>query len=440
MDRGNGNGVDYEAYGYDSQYYQSVPQTYYQQPYMYSGNQYTGQQFLSWNQGTAPQFNYPPPSFQQPFYSGADVNYGYYNMNGYDENQAQAGNSGTGQVRKYSYSQNRSRYRQRPDTRSKQSGNNDIDHGFGLPDENENNEETKNKLENENLNLTSGQSEARINHNRDTQKEFNQSRHFDKNTNSQQTDRKFSNKYANQLNGSSGNDEKKENSRKAADIDTEKDGARNTASSGFTDTKANFRAKSYSNQRYKDDSSKSRKHFSKSLQNADRPALASTDNISKSYENDSDNRNKPKKYEKYSKELVKESVDVPQPDGASNVSDPFYGARKKKKETFIFSSSGHRDIRNNQDLSRQQNFHNRFNYRGMDYNKRHKEEPRLERGSERTKLSGNVKKEKDGEDYENEGKNDENLQSKNQNSDRKNKGTRIQRQMTVDESQRGNSF
>ncbi|XP_052798310.1 transcriptional repressor NF-X1-like isoform X2 [Mya arenaria] len=122
------------------------------------------------------------------------------------------------------------------------------------------------------------------------------------------------------------------------------------------------------------------------------------------------------------------------------------GGRKKKKELQVYSSSSPRERQGRASgYNSQREAYDRYNYRGQDYNKRHKEFPALglERGGDRTKLTGSsdesqgVAKGDNTDDVEDSGEQTGTYAGPGRKPGGPGRGTRQRKPAKVDESQRG---
>ncbi|KAL4221983.1 Transcriptional repressor NF-X1 [Mactra antiquata] len=114
--------------------------------------------------------------------------------------------------------------------------------------------------------------------------------------------------------------------------------------------------------------------------------------------------------------------------------------RRKKKEYHVYSSSSPREMHGSVQYN-QKDAYDRYNFRGQDYNKRHKEmnTQSMEKGGDRTRLTINMERDKDNERVNVDRNNDEfpsanDYKKKTQGPHR---GSRNNKKTVVDESQRG---
>ena len=419
-----------------------------------------GQQYGAWQ--WQPQ-GYQP--MQQAMYGGypqQDMNYNYYNqydnsmmynqhqgMVNYDGQTAYNRQSASSARSKHSYSQNRSKNRQRPEVRQNIMANdneNSNNSALGMNNDSQN-ETSSNEVKSVNLNdkdkesvteESQGLSDVKVQdksrnrggrfHGTDTR-----TRKFD--TRQQVVDRQrgYDRKY----------DKGDRYNSNVADVDIGKD---DNKLSEEGDSGA--RPKSYKDSR-NNYSNRRDRYTEKDRKNGQEGGKYN----SRNYVSD-DNKSK-ETIEKSSRDSVKsDGKDSDSPVNEVPSKSDFSGKdRKKKKEYQVYSSSNSpRDwqVKPNQPNS-PRDAYDRYNYRGQDYNKRHKEinSQAIERGGDRTKLSIEVSGEgnsnqDEGMVRDDDGSGSDLVGSKNvKDGQRKSKnagpqrGSRFKQKSKMDESQRG---
>ncbi|XP_060590156.1 transcriptional repressor NF-X1-like isoform X2 [Ruditapes philippinarum] len=453
--------TDENGYGYSY----DPNQMYYIDPNMQQADFYQqGQQYGTWQ--WQPQ-GYQP--VQQAMYGGypqQGMNYNYYNQydNGFVYNQQQGlvnydgqtayGRQSVSSRSKHSYSQNRSKNRQRPEVRhnissydTENSNNNAMEANIVSHKETDSDEVSGVNLINkesstENSNDATdfkGQDKSR---NRGGRFQGTDSRTKKFDSRQQALDRQKG------YDRNQRYDKGDRNNSSVNDWDVAKDEGKLSE-----DTESGARPKSYRDSRNNFDNRRDR-YSEKDRKNVQEGGR----NGSKSYGTDkshSDSKNN-ESNDKVSKDFGEsDRNDASSPvNDASGKSDGNGKDRKKKKEYQVYSSSNSPrewQMKPNQSNS-PRNAYDRYNYRGQDYNKRHKEynSQAIERGGDRTKLTVEVTGDgSENQDQETASKDDDDSAgdiqgSKNvRDAQRKSKnngpqrGSRFKQKGKVDESQRG---